>query len=151
EGDYQEFVQTLVIPDTTIACYEGSFFALRYQVDALLEDDTRPQLVVYVPLAGEDTQHALIEFLCAGFILQPGHAARQRNARLAVVAKGALRDLRTPKELAEIEKQVDEGKLSLPDLDHLAAQDGFGVLAILFEKTDPLSVALAFLGSTHID
>ncbi len=151
EGHYQQFTQQLSIPDTTIACYKGSFFALRYQVDALLEGETLPHLVVYVPLAEEDTQHALIELSAAGVVLKPGHAARTRNTRLSVVAKGALRDRRTPKELSELEHQVEEGKLSLANLDRLADQDGFGVLALLFEKTDPASVALALLGSTRSD
>ena len=151
EGHYREFAQALAMPDTTIARYEGSFFALRYQVDALMEQDEPPRLVVYIPLAEEDTQHALIELSAAGVILKPGNAARPRNTRLSVVAKGALRNRRTPKELAEIEKQVEEGKLSLADLDRLADQEGFGVLAILFEKTDPTSVALALLGSTRSD
>jgi len=151
QGHYQQFTQTLAIPGTTIACYKGSFFALRYQVDALLEGETPPHLVIYVPLAEEDTQHALIELSAAGVVLKPGHAARPRNTRLSVVAKGALRDRRAPKELAEIENQVEEGKLSLADLDRLADQDGFGVLAILFEKTDPASVALALLGSARSD
>src|SRR5258707_4863870 len=151
ERHYQQFTQTLAIPDTTIACYKGSFFALRYQVDALLEGETPPHLVIYVPLAEEDTQQALIELSAAGIVLKPGRAARPGNARLWVVAKGALRDRRTPKELSEIENQVEEGKLSLADLDRLAEQDGFGVLAILFEKTDPASVALALLGSTRSD
>lgn len=151
EGHYQKFAQTLAMPDTTIARYEGSFFALRHQVDALLEQDESPRLVIYVPLAEEETQHALVELSAAGVVLKPGHAARTRNTRLSVVAKGALRDLRTPKELIEIENQVEQGKLSLADLDRLADQDGFGVLAILFEKTDPASVALALLGSTRSD
>jgi len=151
EGHYQQFTRTLVIPDTTIACYEGSFFALRYQADALLEGETPPHLVVYVPLPEEDTQHALIELSAAGVVLKPGHAARPRNTRLSVVAKGALRDRRTPKELLELENQVEEGKLSLADLDRLADQDGFSVLAILFEKTDPASVALTLLSSTRLD
>lgn len=151
EGHYRAFAQSLALPNTTIARYEGSFFALRQQVDALLEQDEPPCLVVYVPLAEEDTQHALVELSVAGVVLKPGHPARPRNTRLSVVAKGALRDRRTPKELADIEKQVEEGKLSLLELDHLADQDGFGVLALLFEKTDPASVALALLGSARSD
>ncbi len=151
EGHYREFAQTLAMPNTTIARYEGSFFSLRYQVDALMEQDEPPRLVVYIPLAEEDTQHALIELSGAGVILKPGNPARPCNTRLSVVAKGALRDRRTPRELAELENQVEEGKLSLADLDRLADQDGFGVLAILFEKTDPTSIALALLGSTRSD
>jgi hypothetical protein len=151
EGNYQQFTQTLAIPNTTIACYAGSFFALRYQVNAQMEGETPPRLVVYVPLAEEETQHALIELSAAGVVLKPGHAARPRNTRLSVIAKGALRERRTPKELSEIENQVEEGKLSLANLDQLADQDGFGVLAILFEKTDPASVALALLSSTRSD
>ena len=81
ERHYQQFTQALAIPDTTIACYEGSFFALRYQVDALLEGETPPHLVVYIPLAEEDTQHALIELSAAGVVLKPGHAARPRGGR----------------------------------------------------------------------
>src|SRR5690242_11564269 len=131
ERHYEQFAQTLMIPGTTIARYERSFFALRSQLDALLEGEMPPHLVVYVPLTEEDTQHALIELSAAGVVLKPGQPARPRNTRLSVVAKGALRDSRTPKELAEIESQVEEGKLSLANLDRLAEQDGFGVLAIL--------------------
>ncbi len=151
EGHYQAFAQTLEMPDTTIVRYEGSFFALRQQVDALLEGDEPPRLVVYVPQKEEATHHALVELSAAGVVLKPGHPARLRNTRLSVVAKGALRDRRTSKELADLEKQVEEGKLSLDDLDHLAGQDGFGVLSLLFEKTDPASVALAWLGNTRFD
>ncbi|HEU5369134.1 MAG TPA: PglZ domain-containing protein, partial [Ktedonobacterales bacterium] len=151
EGQYQAFVQALTIPHSTIARYAGSFFALRQQVDALLEQDEPPRLVVYVPLAEEATQNALIELVSAGTTLKPGHAARPRNTRLSVVAKGALREAMTESELADIEKQVEEKKLSLADLDRLADQGGTGVLVLLFESSDPAHVALALLDSTRYD
>jgi hypothetical protein len=151
EGHYRTFAEALSLPDTAVAHYEGSFLALRHQVDALLEGESPPRLVVYVPLAEEATQNALIELIAAGATLKPGHAARPRNTRLSVVAKGALREKLVPQELAEIEKQVEEGKLSLADLDRLAEQGGSGVLVLLFGKSDPQHVALSLLSSTRYD
>src|SRR5262245_43605294 len=71
EQHYVEFVWSLTLPDTTIARYEGSFFALRRAVESLIGRDEQPRLLVYVPLSEEETQQALIELTATAAILKP--------------------------------------------------------------------------------
>jgi hypothetical protein len=57
-------------------------------------------------------------------------------------------------QVADIEKQIDSGKLSLADLDSLADKGkdiSTGVLALIFGSGNPQEVALAFLDSEHYD
>jgi hypothetical protein len=55
--------ETLELPDTTILRYEKRFIELRWQVDQkkFMDGEEPPRLVVYVPMAQEQTHHALIE------------------------------------------------------------------------------------------
>ncbi|HEY7420358.1 MAG TPA: PglZ domain-containing protein [Ktedonobacteraceae bacterium] len=151
EGHYRAFVQTLAIPNITIARFEGSFFALRYQIDQHLNDESSPRLVAYIPLAEEDTHNALIELICAGELLKPGQPGN-RNTRLSVIASAALRDMLSSDRLRAIDKQVTAGKLSLAELDRIAALGGNpGVISLIFGKGEAEQVALALLGSTNHD
>lgn len=147
EKHYREFAETLAIPNSTVARYEGSYFALRHQIEPLLDGEAPPRLVVYVPLAEADTHNALIELICAGVVLKPGEV-RPRNTRLSVVAKGALREALATESLVAMEKEVEAGKLSLADLDRGGTP---GVLALLFGKSEPAHIALALLDSTRYD
>ena len=52
--------------------YDGSFFRLRHEIDAMLNDLHPPRLVVYVPMDQARTDHALIELEVAGVVMQPG-------------------------------------------------------------------------------
>src|SRR5947207_12538385 len=83
EGHYRAFLDELALSETTVAVYEGSFFALRREIDPLLRADTPPRLLVYVPLAEEATDHALIELTAAGVALAPGAQDPACNTRLA--------------------------------------------------------------------
>jgi hypothetical protein len=68
ERQYGEVVEALALPETAVHRYEDSFLALRRAVDPLLdelESGGPPRLVVYVPLAKEQTDDALVE-LTAG-------------------------------------------------------------------------------------
>src|SRR5258708_10309866 len=58
EGHYRAFAETLAIPRATVARYIDSFFALRQEVDPLLEGEQPPRLVVYVPRSEGTTQDA---------------------------------------------------------------------------------------------
>src|SRR5437667_424644 len=108
------------IPSTTVARYEGSFLKLRKQIDHLLNDGQPPRLVVYVPMERTETHSALIELDCAGVIMQPRQQPPSCNTRLSVVARNALKPILGEDRVAEIEKQVEAGKLSLADLNSLA-------------------------------
>src|SRR5262245_42089032 len=50
EGCYRDVAENLAIPNTTVARYGGSFFALRREIEPLMEGTEPPRLVVYVPL-----------------------------------------------------------------------------------------------------
>jgi hypothetical protein len=154
ERAYCAAVAELSLPNTTVARYDGSFLKLRCEIDHLMNDGQPPRLVVYVPLERNDTYSALIELDCAGVIMQPRRQPPTCNTRLSVVARNALKPILAEDQVAEIEKQVEAGKLSLADLDSLADQGidiSTGVLKLVFGSANPQELALAFLHSERYD
>ena len=154
EQAYAAAAAELQLPNTTVACYNGSFFQLRHDIDSLLNDEQPPRLVVYVPEEQGNTYNALIELEAAGVVLQPGQQPSNRNTRLAVVARNALKTLLGDETAAEIAKQVESGKLSLADLNALADKGkdiSTGVLSLIFGTAHPHEVALAFLNISTFD
>lgn len=146
EKHYAEVARSLDLPSTRVACYEGSFFALRREVDPFLEGEEPPRLLVYVPMAEEESHNALAELIAAGVVMKPGENPWQRNTRLSLIARNALKSVLGDEAAASIEKQVEAGQLSLADLDSLASGGGGkGVISVLFGTGDPREVALAFL------
>jgi hypothetical protein len=140
EQAYTTAAAALQLPHTTLACYNGSFFQLRHDIDALLNDEQPPRLLVYVSEERGNTHHALIELEAAGVVLQPGQQPPTRNTRLAVVARNALKTLLGDEAAVEIGKQVEAGKLSLADLNALAEKGkdiSTGVLALIFGTAHP--------------
>src|SRR6266404_6288460 len=133
-ADYDSVAERLEIPNTTVARYGGSFFKLRRDIDSLLNGLEPPRLVVYVPVEQAKTQHALVEIEAAGVVMQPGQQPANRNTRLAIVARNALKSIIGEENAVEVEKKVDQGKLTLKDLEALGlkGQDlAQGVIAIL--------------------
>ena len=124
EHHYETVVSELTLPGVTIQSYERSFFALRYAIDSLLDGEDPPRLVVYVPLSEEDTHDALIELTTIGVVLKPGQNPMQRNTRLSVVAKWALKDVLGTEQINEVVKLVETGKFVLADLDGMNDQQG---------------------------
>jgi hypothetical protein len=154
EEAYAAAAAAFDLPNTTVARYDGSFFRLRHAIDSLLNDAQPPRLVVYVPEDRGKTDHALIELEAAGVVIQPGQQPPPRNTRLAIVARNALKSILGDETAAEIEKQVDAGKLSLADLNALADKGkdiSTGVLSLIFGTSHPQEVALAFLNSDTFD
>ena len=109
----------LNLPDTDVLRYKGSFVQLRWEIDQkhLMDGEEAPRMVVYVPMAQDQTHHALIELESAGVIMQPGQQPPARNTRLAVVARNALKGVLGEGTAAHVEKQTEAGKLTLVDLD----------------------------------
>src|SRR5436305_7010828 len=140
----------LAVPKTTVARYDDSFFRLRREIDHLMNGDLPPRLVVYVPEERRGTHSALVELEAAGVVIGPRQPSN-RNTRLAVVARNALKPLLGDDQVGEIEKQVESGKLTLADLNALADKGrDFGVLSLIFGSANPQEVASAFLhGDTH--
>jgi PglZ domain len=150
---YEGLVASLTAAGATVAQYVDSFFALRRVVDGLLDSDVPPRLIVYVPRAEEDVDDALVELTMAGVIMKPGQHPWQRNTRLSVVAKAALAPSMAEEQLAAIERQVDQGQLSLDDLDRMGVGSAgpVGVLSLIFGAAVPEDIALAFLAGPEYD
>ena len=127
------------------------FLQLRREIDPLLNDLHPPRLVVYVPMDQGDTDHALVELEAAGVVVQPGQQPPNRNTRLSLVARNALRPLRGEANAAEIEKQVEAGKLNLADLDAIGEKKDSGVLSLIFGTGNPQEVALGFVAGSRFD
>lgn len=153
EQAYTSVADALDLPDTTVARYDGSFFALRREIDHLINDQQPPRLVVYVPEDRGNTHNALAELEAAGVVVQPGQQPPIRNTRLAVVARNALRPILGEDLAADVEKRVEPGKLTLADLDAMAerGQEISRVVLLIFGSTNPHEVVLAFLASEGQD
>lgn len=154
EKHYQTLAAELDIPQTTIARYDGSFFALRHRIEPLLAADEPPRMVVYVPLAQADTHQALIEVETLGVVIKPGQQPPTRNTRLSIIARNALKPLLGEESATNIEKQVEAGNHTLGDLDRLADQGkgiATGVVSLIFGTGNPPDVALEFLSSERRD
>ena len=156
EGVYPEVAKALDLADTTVLCYEGSFIHLRWEIDqkGLMDGEEPPRLVVYVPVAQEETHHALIELEAAGVVMQPGQQPPIRNTRLALVARNALKGILGDEAAVHIEKQAEAGRLTLADLDALADKGGGiskGIIHLIFSTGNPQEVALSFLNSDQFD
>lgn len=156
DGVYADAVAALDLPDTKVLHYMGSFLRLRWEIDQkhIMDGEEAPRLVVYVPMAQDQTHHALIELEAAGVIMQPGQQPPARNTRLAVVARNALKGVLGDETAAHVEKQTEAGKLTLADLDALADKGGEiskGVIALIFGTGNPQEVALYFLDTDQLD
>jgi hypothetical protein len=154
ERYYEDFVREFSIPYTKLVCYSDSFFALRREIEPLLDSAQPPRLLAYVSLDQAVTHHALAEVEAAGVVLRPGQQPPSRNTRLSIVARNALKPLIGDQAALEIEKQVEAKKLSLADLDRLAEEGvaiGTGVVSVIFGSGNPMEVALSFLASPRHD
>jgi hypothetical protein len=157
QGRYKSFLNSLPaeeLPGIPVERYDGSFLALRHRIEPLLSGEERPRLLIYIPLERAETKNAMIEAEAAGVILQPGARPLIRNTRLSVLAKGILRECCSAEKLRKIEKDVEEGKLSLAELDRITeditAVTG-PVLEIIFKTKVPGEMALLFLSGVGYD
>jgi len=156
DGAYAAALPSLNLSDTEVLRYKGSFIQLRWEIDQkhLMDGEETPRMVLYVPMAQDQTHHALIELESAGVIMQPGQQPPARNTRLAVVARNALKGVLGEDTAAHVEKQTEAGKLTLVDLDTLADKGGEiskGVIALIFGTGNPQEVALLFLDNDRLD
>ena len=159
DGAYAEAVDELEQRTTanrslTVAKYKNSFLQLRKELDHLLNGEEPPRLVVYVPVDQGETHHALIELETAGVVVQPGQQPPQRNTRLSIVARNALKTVLGEEIAHDVEKQVEAGKLTLADVNALAkkgSEISSGVVSLIFDTGSPQEVALAFLDSNQFD
>ena len=110
EQAFSAVAADLELPITTVVRHDGSFFQLRRDIDALLNDEQPPRLIVYIPEDRGDTHNALVELEAAGVGIQPGQQPPNRNTRLAIIARNAMKSILGEETASEIEKQVESGK-----------------------------------------
>ena len=96
DREYADVAATVCPPDTRFAAYDGSWYALRRDVESLLAGETPPKLLIYAPgTSGVDDP------------LEEIRAAGVRFAlRLNTLVKNALRGQLSDQRLAEIGGQA---------------------------------------------
>ena len=149
EKHYAQVANQINPPNTHFVQYQNSFFALRQEIDHLLNDLHPPRLLVYVPIEPTATKNALVELESAGIIMKPGQQPPQRNTRLSVIARNALKPIVGEETVETITKQIEASQLTLTDLDTWSEDGGItkGVVSVIFGTGNPQDVALAFLSS----
>jgi len=154
ENAYTDLVSQLDIPDTTIAHYEGSFFALRRAVDHLMNGLEPPRLVVYVPMNQLDSQNALVELEAAGTVMKPGEQSAVKNTQLSFIAQNAaiLTGQCTEECVKQLVKDIEAGKLkTIEEIEQVIGHGKPSVLQIIFGSFDPEDIALTFLSDPSRD
>lgn len=112
EPHYEPVLEELALPDCRLLRYTGSYFRLREQAESWIRGAERPRLLVYVPVPYEDARLPLAELLALGEILRPGEKGN-RNTRLAVIARRALKGLVPDSRLESLEREIEKNQVSL--------------------------------------
>ena len=160
---YSSLVQRLDLADTAILSYEDGFFPLREKLEPFLEyvtEDGQPQencgvppkVVVYVPMSRADSDHVLIEAETAGVVVEPGVSA-ECNTRLSSIVEQVFAEV-APEKAAHVARQVEEGLLTLAEVDQMAEEAGsvaMGTLKLVFELASPVDVLLSFVATDAFD
>jgi hypothetical protein len=133
EREYADVAASLCPPDARFVAYEGSWYALRREVEPLLAGDTPPKLVIYAP-ARPPHDDPLEELRAAG-----GSYVR----RLSTLAKDALKGQLSEQRLAEIGNQAR----TLAEAEAAVAGDAGGDIRLiaLLGASDTRTMALRVL------
>jgi PglZ domain len=164
DKSYTKLAQNLSLAETTVLVYTDGFFRLRHEIEPYLDFVTPdgkptdhcnvpPNIVVYVPMERAQTAHALIEVESSGVVVEPGAEVSERNSRLRVQAETLFLEV-APEKAAHLARQVDEGLLTLEDLDNIADQVGSiasGALKLIFGAASPLELIIAFASNGDKD
>lgn len=153
ERHYETALPDINIPGCRMLAYEGSYYALRAAAEPFIRGDEPPKLLVYLSVPYDEAEAPISELLTFGETLRPGGIGA-RNTKLAVVARRALKGKVAERRLADLDRQVEKGQLTLRDLESLA-KDGSGealptVLAVLFRTSSAEEAALAFLANPSV-
>ncbi|MFB3853834.1 MAG: PglZ domain-containing protein [Vicinamibacterales bacterium] len=154
ERHYEDVARSLKAGQERVVAFQGSYYQLRREVEPFVRGLEPPKLLVYLPVAWEEAQEPLAELLALGLDLRPG-VAGNRNTRLAVIARKALKGRVPDARLADLDRQIEQGGLTLHELEQLA-EEGVGgplptTLAVLFGTGLVEEAALEFLGNPQRD
>jgi len=150
---YGTLLPEIALADYPLFRYQGSFFALRLEIEWLLAAEKRPAALIYVPLDRSVTRYALIEAECAGGYVEPGHPQRNLDTRLEQIARNILEPIH-PDQVDTIVQRIRNGELGLADVDRLA-ESGYAAptasLSLVYDKADPLEICYEFLTRPDLD
>lgn len=154
EQHYEGVARRLKAGQDRVVIFQGSFYQLRREVEPFIRSLEPPKLLIYLPVAWEDAEEPLAELLALGVDLRPG-VAGNCNTRLAVIARKALKGRVPDARLTDLDRQVEQGGLTLDELEQLAEGGAGGplptTLAVLFGTGLVEEAALEFLGSAERD
>lgn len=164
DREYARLAPVLNLAGVEVLSYTDSFFRLRHALEPHLEwvsadgrakDDCAvpPKVVLYVPKARAESDHALVEAETAGIVIEPGADTADRNTRLRIQAEAFFQEV-APEKAAQLARQVEEGLISLEDLDRIAEEVGnlaSGALKLIFGAASPLEVLIAFASGSEYD
>ena len=83
------------------------------------KEDENKKVLIYIPAEHNEAASPLIEAEYFGTILKPG-GPTGKNTRLEIIARNALADLFGAEEIANMEKSIQQGTLTMEDLDTLS-------------------------------
>lgn len=153
EKQYSSVVEKLK-QNVPVLFYEGSFFKLRYQLEDYLAGMEREKVLVYVPEKHNEIASPLIEAESCGTFMKPG-GPTGRNTRLEILTRNALAGIFDAENIAGFEKRIQEGSLTLEDLDKLSDKGEeigkAGAVSLIFDTAVPAEVALLFLSNEDYD
>jgi len=164
DRDYAKLAQVLNLAGVEVLCFSDSFFRLRHSLEPHIEwvttdgrpkDDCAvpPKVVLYVPRARAESDHALVEAESAGIVIEPGAEVADCNTRLRIQTEAFFQEV-APEKAAQLARQVEEGLITLEDLDRIAEEVGnlaSGALKLIFGAASPLEVLIAFSSSSEHD
>ncbi len=99
------------------------------------------------------TSFALIEAETAGVVLEPGAESLERNSRLRVQAEQFFLEV-APEKAEHLARQVEEGLLTLEDLDRISEELGSiasGALKLVFGAASPIESIIEFASGSGKD
>ena len=153
DGSYTEILSRLSLEGIPLFRFEGSYLQLRHEIEPYLAEMQKPRLLIYVPVDRLKTRYALIEAEAAGCYLAPGHPRAEFNTSLGFIAQQVLQPL-MPGDLENILRKIQAGEYSLTDVERLA-ESGYsaesGSLKLIYGRTDPLELLLAFMSLPEKD
>lgn len=164
EKAYLDAVKDWPAEHASLILYDNSFLQVREMLEPYLEyitDDNRisdtcgipPRVLIYLPMAGGESLNALVEAETAGVIMEPAADCPERNTRLKFLAEKVFREM-APDRAEDVVKKVEEGVLSLKDLELSAEQVvavGTGALPIIFKTSSFETIIMKYLASDEWD
>jgi hypothetical protein len=154
ERHYESTLSELKLSNAKVVSYTDSFYRLRHEVEPCLRKSEVPRLLVYLPVDYDSARLPLAELHAFGTILRPSEKGLA-NTRLAVIARRALKPFLSEAKLTAIDREVEENKLAVRDLENLALGGGETVLptvlAVLYETSFIEDATLRFLVSPTQD